>query len=103
MGPKENVAEVAKSALDKIRIVPNPYLAYSAYEKSAADTRVKITNLPNICTITVYALDGTLIRTISVQLTQLILIPKQAYLQKFQKVIISTEVQLTWIILQSGI
>jgi hypothetical protein len=64
IGPKENVAEVAKSALDKIRIVPNPYLAYSAYEKSAADTRVKITNLPNICTITVYAIDGTLIRTI---------------------------------------
>ena len=64
MGPKDNVAEVAKSALDKIRIVPNPYLAYSAYEKNAADTRVKITNLPNNCTITVYALDGTLIRTI---------------------------------------
>jgi hypothetical protein len=64
MGPKADVTEVAKSALDKIRIVPNPYLAYSAYEKNAADTRVKITNLPNKCTISVYALDGTLIRTI---------------------------------------
>lgn len=65
MGPKDNVAEVAKSALDKIRIVPNPYLAYSAYEKNAADTRVKITNLPNNCTITIYTIDGTIVRTIT--------------------------------------
>lgn len=61
---KENVNEVAVSALDNIRIVPNPYLAYSAYETSAADTRVKITNLPNNCKISIYTLDGTLVKTI---------------------------------------
>ncbi len=32
LGAKETQAEVAKSALDMIRAVPNPYLAYSAYE-----------------------------------------------------------------------
>lgn len=64
LAPKEEVAEVAKNALDNIRIVPNPYLAYSAYETSAADTRVKITNLPNNCTVSIYTVEGTLVKTI---------------------------------------
>jgi hypothetical protein len=42
--------------------VPNPYYAYSNYETSQIDTRVKITNLPPKCTITIYSVDGTLIR-----------------------------------------
>ncbi len=64
IGAKQENKEVAKTALDLIRIVPNPYLAYSAYERNAADTRIKITNLPNNCTINIYSLDGTLVRTI---------------------------------------
>jgi len=64
LGVLQEQAEQAKTALDLIRIVPNPYLAYSAYERNAADNRVRITNLPNTCTINIYALDGTLIRTI---------------------------------------
>ncbi|MBS1685937.1 MAG: hypothetical protein JSS76_14400 [Bacteroidetes bacterium] len=55
---------VAKSALDMIRIVPNPYYAYSSYETGANDTRVKITNLPNECTVRIYTLDGQLVRTL---------------------------------------
>jgi len=59
-----NDNDKAKSALDKIRIVPNPYYAYSKYESNRIDTRVRITNLPNKCTIRIYSLNGTLIRTI---------------------------------------
>ena len=55
----------AVSALDTINIVPNPYYAYSSYEVSQIDNRVKITNLPIKCTITIYSLDGTLVRRIS--------------------------------------
>jgi hypothetical protein len=55
----------AVNALDTIGVVPNPYYAYSSYEKSQLDTRVKITNLPAKCLITIYALDGTLIRKVS--------------------------------------
>lgn len=55
----------AVRALDTINIVPNPYYAYSTYEQSQIDSRVKITNLPQKCTITIYALDGTLVRKIS--------------------------------------
>ena len=65
LGPKINNDSVAKSALDMIRIVPNPYLAYSAYEVSANDGRIKVTNLPNNCTIKIYTLDGVLVRTLN--------------------------------------
>ncbi|MFN0275693.1 MAG: hypothetical protein ACKVPJ_08105 [Chitinophagales bacterium] len=53
---------LASDALDLINIVPNPYYAYSGYETSTLDNKVKITNLPSKCTITIYAIDGTLIR-----------------------------------------
>ncbi len=64
LGAKQNNNAVAKSALDEIKIVPNPYLAYSAYETTANSATVYVTNLPNTCTITIYSLDGTLIRTL---------------------------------------
>ncbi|MFC1733285.1 T9SS C-terminal target domain-containing protein [candidate division KSB1 bacterium] len=59
-----NSITAAQSALDLIRIVPNPYFAYSAYETSGTDQRVKITNLPDQCTITIYDLHGTQIKEI---------------------------------------
>lgn len=52
----------ASAALDLIRVVPNPYYAYSSYETSSLDNRVKITNLPSKCTISIFTLDGTLVR-----------------------------------------
>jgi hypothetical protein len=52
----------AKAALDLINIVPNPYYAYSSYEKTTLDNIVKITNLPAVCTISIYTLNGSLIR-----------------------------------------
>lgn len=55
-------ADAAKDALDLINIVPNPYYAYSAYETSRIDNRVKITNLPEQCTVKIFTLNGSLIR-----------------------------------------
>lgn len=54
--------ETAKTALDLINIVPNPYYAYSDYEKAATDNIAKITNLPKDCNISIYSLNGNLIR-----------------------------------------
>ncbi len=58
----------AKNALDLIRVVPNPYYGRSGvgrgvYEISQVDTRVKITNLPQKCTIRIFTLNGVLVRT----------------------------------------
>jgi hypothetical protein len=55
--------ELLSEALDMINIVPNPYLAYSEYESNRLDTRIKITNLPDQCTIKIYSSSGKLIRT----------------------------------------
>ena len=52
----------ATSALDLINVVPNPYYAFSSYETNALTNTVYITNLPSNCTVTIYTLNGTLIR-----------------------------------------
>ena len=48
--------------LEEVNIVPNPYYAYSTYENNPLDTRVKITNLPEECVITIYNVSGTKVR-----------------------------------------
>jgi hypothetical protein len=55
--------EQLASALDLINIVPNPYYAFSEYERNRLDNRVKITNLPDQCTVNIYNVSGKLIRT----------------------------------------
>ena len=52
-----------ESLMEQIRVVPNPYYAFSDYESSQIQTKVKITNLPQKCTIKIFTLNGTLIRT----------------------------------------
>ncbi|MFA6199483.1 MAG: hypothetical protein WC679_03635 [Bacteroidales bacterium] len=54
--------ELAKSALDQITVVPNPYFASSTYENDQVQNLVKICNLPPDCHITIYSVDGTVIR-----------------------------------------
>ena len=62
MAPRFDETLVAESALDLVNVVPNPYFAYSAYETNQLDNRVKITNLPPECVVSIFSLDGTLIR-----------------------------------------
>ncbi len=57
--------EEKDALLDRIRVVPNPYYAYSAYEWNRFDNRVKIINLPNRATVKIFSLDGVLIRTLT--------------------------------------
>lgn len=59
-----NQTETAQSSLDQIRIVPNPYYAFSSYEVNGVDNRVKITNLPPECTITIFNMNGGLVKRI---------------------------------------
>ncbi|MDX1652666.1 MAG: T9SS type A sorting domain-containing protein [Brumimicrobium sp.] len=55
--------ETLASVLDMINVVPNPYYAFSEYERSKLDTRVKITNLPERCKVRIYDVSGKLIRS----------------------------------------
>lgn len=64
LGAKTNVNETAKNALDIINVVPNPYYGHSKYEKTRIDNYIKIVNLPVKCTIRIYTVNGTLLKTI---------------------------------------
>ena len=55
----------AIDALSQINVVPNPYYAYSQYETSILDNRVKITNLPQTCTISIFNMTGQLVKQIT--------------------------------------
>jgi hypothetical protein len=57
--------DVAKTALDIINVVPNPYYGYSSYEVNQLDNRVKITNLPRRVTIKIFTVSGTEVRTLN--------------------------------------
>ena len=54
----------AQSAMDLIKVVPTLIMAQK-YERDQVDHRVKITNLPKTCTISIYNVSGTLVRQVS--------------------------------------
>jgi hypothetical protein len=58
------VSNALEEALDMINVVPNPYNAFSEYERNKIDNRVKITNLPERCTISIYTTNGKLVQRI---------------------------------------
>ena len=53
--------------LQDIGIVPNPYKGASAYEVSQLTDEVRFTNMPDVATIRIFTLNGTLIKTINKQ------------------------------------
>ena len=61
-GPIVNDKDKVSEDHELIQIVPNPYYAYSNYEPNALTHKVKITNLPDKCVVTIYAVNGTKIR-----------------------------------------
>lgn len=51
------------SILSLINVVPNPYYSYSTYETSSQlETKVRFINIPTGSTISIYTVDGTLVR-----------------------------------------
>jgi len=56
--------DMLKEALAMINVVPNPYYAFSEYERNKLDNRIKIINLPEQCYIRIYSANGKLIRSI---------------------------------------
>ncbi|MCB0481880.1 MAG: hypothetical protein KDC83_10640 [Flavobacteriales bacterium] len=64
LAPTFNSDNTLSNALDLIKIVPNPYYAYSSYETDKLDNRIRITNLPRVVTVRIYTVNGTLVRTL---------------------------------------
>lgn len=57
--------ENVENMLQDINIVPNPYYGFSNYEHNALENYVRIVNLPAKCTISIFTVNGTLIRTLT--------------------------------------
>jgi|NOAtaT_7_FD_contig_81_2424325_length_8820_multi_3_in_0_out_0_2 hypothetical protein len=63
-----NNEAAAKTALQMVNVVPNPYYAFSEYEgvdrgiRSQVDNRVRITYLPKKCVVSIYTPNGVLVR-----------------------------------------
>jgi hypothetical protein len=63
-------ATAAASVLDRIRVVPNPYVVYSSIEQPGptvtrrGDPTLQFRNLPPTCTIRIYTMVGELVDTI---------------------------------------
>jgi hypothetical protein len=58
-----NVSSIEDSVCLLFNVVPNPYYAYSNYEFDKLENVVKIVNLPQQCSIRIYTVNGTLVRT----------------------------------------
>ncbi|MBN8546450.1 MAG: hypothetical protein J0L60_10005 [Ignavibacteria bacterium] len=63
--------EVANTSLNKIRVVPNPYVVSSLYEPEFGELRreplrqIQFINLPPECTIHIFTIDADLVKTIN--------------------------------------
>ena len=60
--PVQNDPAKTDEDLNLVTVVPNPYYAYDSYEGNALTNKVKITNLPNKCIVSIYTLSGTKVR-----------------------------------------
>ena len=63
-GATQPEGDRARERLEDIGIVPNPYLGASDYEVSQLTNEVRFTNMPDVATIRVFTLNGTLIKTL---------------------------------------
>jgi len=50
--------EVTQEELDRIKVVPNPYMVHSRFNETEHERRLRFTNLPQHCTITIYTVSG---------------------------------------------
>ncbi len=61
---RELIQQERKDALENVKVVPNPYWAYSQYETSYDAARLKFIHLDRQATIRIFNLAGQLIKTI---------------------------------------
>ncbi|MEQ1833159.1 MAG: hypothetical protein ABL977_08885 [Candidatus Eisenbacteria bacterium] len=54
----------ARSALERVLAVPNPYFLFSSYERTGSERIVRFTHLPVHCTIRLFDVAGSLVRVL---------------------------------------
>jgi hypothetical protein len=61
---KPGVARTDTTHKLNVKVVPNPYVVFNAWEKSSEQRYVRFTHLPNECTIRIYTVAGDLVKVI---------------------------------------
>ncbi len=64
LGARARTDAEASAAIDDIGISPNPYKGASAYEVSQLVDQVRFTNMPDVATIRIFTVAGSLVRTL---------------------------------------
>lgn len=54
--------EATKADLDRIKVVPNPYIINAAWDEKSHEHKITFTHLPAECTIRIYTLAGDLVQ-----------------------------------------
>ena len=57
--------EITETDLNKVKVVPNPYIVNSAYNETASSNRIRFTHLPQQCKISIYTISGELVDEIN--------------------------------------
>ncbi len=58
------LVDLAARDLNRIRVVPNPYIASNPLDLTPNDVELKFNNLPGVCTIRIYTVAGHLVDVI---------------------------------------
>ncbi|MEK6767901.1 MAG: hypothetical protein AABY85_02810 [Gemmatimonadota bacterium] len=53
-----DITSVTRAQLDSVRVVPNPFVVFSAYQTEVAESRVLFTHLPPSGTLRIYTVSG---------------------------------------------
>ena len=64
MGVLGKVSTVADTTLDTIKVVPNPYIVRSRFNETSISRKLRFTNLPQECRISIFTVTGELIRVL---------------------------------------
>ena len=56
------IDEYTDDMMDQIRVVPNPYFVTDQIQRSPYDAKIFFTKLPKQCTISIYTINGELIK-----------------------------------------
>lgn len=68
--PVSSSSELAKNQLNRINVVPNPYLGAASWERRTLNStgrgerKIDFINLPADCTIRIYSMTGALVKTL---------------------------------------
>ena len=58
------VLTVEGATLDEIKVVPNPYVVRSRFNESPTSRKMRFTNLPQDCRITIFTVTGEVVRVL---------------------------------------